>query len=234
MSGQGGGQTAGLECNLYRYDTGTRSIVYVAQVNNRDSSTGHEGGTLSFLAGSGLSWYTTPEGSYLLFASESDLTGYSTAEAAGAQQNCPNEGKDKDDHCKEVYRYHYEPESATGGSVVCVSCDPSGAAPESNAHFALGAYGAAPAGAPVRAISNDGSYVFFDSADPLVTGADNHTQDVFEWETQGTGGCALARGCVHLISSGDDPSPSYFLGYERGRVERVLRHTRPVGVAGHR
>ena len=61
-------------------------------------------------------------------------------------------------------------------------------------------------------MSDDGAYVFFDSADPLVPQATNGTLDVYEWEAQGTGGCALAEGCVSLISSGEDSGPSYFLG----------------------
>jgi hypothetical protein len=204
---RGGGQGSALSlCNLYRYDTVNGSIVYVAQVNDRDVGVAS---SKPLSPTPELSWYATPDGRYLLFASESDLTGYSTAEAAGSQQNCP---ENHDFHCKEVYRYSYEPESAAGGRLVCISCDPSGAAPESNAYFAKGASGDAPAGGQVRAISNDGSYAFFDSADPLVAGADNHTQDVYEWEARGRGGCVLARGCVRLISSGADSYPSYFLG----------------------
>jgi hypothetical protein len=82
----------------------------------------------------------------------------------------------------------------------------------SNAFFGHSTGGVAPADGPVRAMSDNGSYIFFDSADPLVPGADNRTLDVFEWEAQGTGGCALAQGCVHLIGSGEDRAPSYFLG----------------------
>jgi len=204
-----GGGGASDPCNLYRYDTVGDSIVYVAQVNQRDVSKGQNE---NLSPQPELSWYTTPDGRYLLFASESELSGYSTLEAVGALHNCPEEGNGRDSHCREVYRYSYEPRAAADGSLVCVSCNPSGDAPESNAHFAEGAAGGAPAGGQVRAISDDGSYAFFDSADPLVLGAENHTQDVYEWEALGAGGCELARGCVHLISSGADNSPSFFLG----------------------
>jgi hypothetical protein len=51
-------------------------------------------------------------------------------------------------------------------------------------------------------MSNDGSYVFFDSADPLVPQDANATNDVYEWH----------EGRISLISSGQDSLPSYFLG----------------------
>jgi hypothetical protein len=69
-----------------------------------------------------------------------------------------------------------------------------------------------PSSGPVHAISDDGSRVFFDTADPLVSQDTNESLDVYEWEAQDTGGCALSTGCVHLISSGKDPAPSFFLG----------------------
>jgi hypothetical protein len=61
-------------------------------------------------------------------------------------------------------------------------------------------------------MSDDGSYVFFDTADALVPQDSNGTLDVYEWEVQGTGGCESPQGYVHLISSGEDPAPSFFLG----------------------
>ena len=78
--------------------------------------------------------------------------------------------------------------------------------------FAEPASHGGPDAGPTRAISNNGAYVFFDSGDPLVPAAENKTQDVFEWEAQGTGGCEQLEGCVHLIGSGNDNSPSFFLG----------------------
>jgi hypothetical protein len=55
----------------------------------------------------------------------------------------------------------------------------------------------------LRAMSNDGSYVFFDTADPLVPAATNGTLDVYEWH----------EGVISLIGSGSEAGPSYFLGY---------------------
>jgi hypothetical protein len=50
-------------------------------------------------------------------------------------------------------------------------------------------------------MSNDGAYVFFDTADALVPQDTNGTLDVYEWH----------GGKISLISSGTDPSPSFLL-----------------------
>jgi hypothetical protein len=67
-------------------------------------------------------------------------------------------------------------------------------------------------------ISSDGSIVFFQSPVGLTPGALNDVslnkglesrdlaENVYEWETQGKGGCAQPSGCIHLISDGRDRS----------------------------
>ena len=55
----------------------------------------------------------------------------------------------------------------------------------------------------IRAMSDDGAYVFFDSPEPLVPQATNGTLDVYEWHD----------GVISLIGSGSEPGPSYLLGY---------------------
>ena len=150
-------------------------------------------------------WYTTPDGRFLLFASTRELTGYSTA--APSQTTCiiPGGQGEHNGHCAEVYRY----DSATGG-LACVSCNPSGAPPVSNALFARSAIGQ-PSSGSVRAMSDDGSYVFFDTADALVPQDENHTLDVYEWH----------EGRVSLISSGQDSAPSFFLGQSAAEIGGV-------------
>jgi hypothetical protein len=198
------------EVNLYRYDASRSKISYIATINDNDypydfllwGGAGSGGAAPPVYAGDvGLSpaadWYTTPDGRYLLFATGRELTGYATSGPC----YLPHASGDFNGHCDEVYRYdalaaeHGEP------SIVCVSCDPSGALPVSNALFARSADDSQSAG-PVRAMSDDGSYVFFDTADPLVPQDGNGTLDVYEWH----------EGRVSLISSGKDPAPSYFLG----------------------
>lgn len=44
---------------------------------------------------------------------------------------------------------------------------------------------------------------------------DGSGQDVYEWEADGAGGCAESNGCTHLISSGTDEHASVLLGANR-------------------
>jgi hypothetical protein len=200
-------------CNLYRYDTNTTATTYLATVEGRDypSSGGSFGWWHSFLnvaepaLDSGADWYTTPDGRFLLFASTRELTGYNTAAAPGSLCLIPGTQGFHNGHCAEVYRY----DSATGG-LACVSCNPSGAPPVSNALFARSAIGQ-PSSGPVRAMSDDGSHVFFDTADALVPQDENHTLDVYEWH----------EGRVSLVSSGKDKAPSFFLGQSAAEIGGV-------------
>jgi hypothetical protein len=207
-------------CNLYRYDTVSGATAYVATVSRYDypdtevtNQWWPEAHLPNEVALSpNANWYTTPDGDYLIFATSRELTGYSTA--AASSQDCrllPGSQGAQNGHCDELYRYHFEPESESRGSLACVSCNPSGALPVSNALFTRSAP-SGPAAGPVRALSDDGSYAFFDTADALVSTDGNKALDVYQWETQGNGGCALAGGCLHLISSGHGSAHSYFLG----------------------
>jgi hypothetical protein len=200
-------------CNLYRYATATATTTYVAPVLGRDYPNNKPGGwwhSLDVKASevaldSGANWYTTPDGRYLLFASTGELTGYSTASPSQTTCMIPVSEGEHNGHCAEVYRY----DSATGG-LACVSCNPSGAPPVSNALFARSAIGQ-PSSGPVRAMSDDGSYVFFDTADALVPQDENHTLDVYEWH----------EGRVSLVSSGKDKAPSFFLGQSSAEIGGV-------------
>jgi hypothetical protein len=187
-------------CNLYRYQpvTATRAakISFVARVNEHDVS--HTGsGTGIVPRGEDLRAYATPDGRYLLFDTREDLTGYSTAGCVAYSQQC-----------MELYRYDAQAAEAGEPAVVCVSCDPSGAAPVSNAKFARSAQ-ETPSAGPVRAMSDNGQYVFFDSRDALVSGASNGQLDVYEWHEDPL----TQRSAVSLLGSGTDAGPSFFLGY---------------------
>jgi hypothetical protein len=153
----------------------------------------------------------SPDGRYLAFMSERDLTGYDTADAASGE---PDE---------EVYLYHAET-SPSGqlqpGKLVCASCNPTGARPVGEeyggeddvnsglkinmrfvggyevweneqwlaanipgwADFTLG-YGAH----QPRYLSDNGR-LFFNSHEALVPADVNGTWDVYEYEPPGNGG----------------------------------------------
>ncbi len=152
----------------------------------------------------------TPDGRHLIFESNRSLTGYDSRDA------------ETDAPVIEVYRY-----AAASGDLTCVSCNPSGARPAGQLRpfpytaidgpVLTGAL--ASAWLPTeqtslyasRPLSSDGSRVFFNSFDALVTRDTNNAQDVYEWEQQGSGGCDTQGGCVSLISSGLSRQRSEFI-----------------------
>jgi hypothetical protein len=200
------------EVNLYHYDTGTGRTAYVATVSEPDYPStlpyGWWVGTsvnlpLQVSLAPNANWYTNPDGRYLLFTTARELTGYSTAEASPL--DCPaldSQFANRSGHCPEVYRYDAGAAEKHEEPIVCVSCNPSGAQPTSSAFFGHSAGAETAAGGPVRAMSDNGSYAFFDTADALVPQDSNGTLDVYEWH----------EGRISLISSGRDSSPSFFLG----------------------
>ena len=98
----------------------------------------------------------------------------------------------------EIYRY-----DATAKSLACVSCSPSGAPAESEAE--LQTFGLTVINSPSSAlariynVTDDGSAVFFNTADALVPDDTDGVIDVYEWK----------GGQVSLISSGRSSSSSF-------------------------
>jgi hypothetical protein len=200
-------QTKSGACGFYRYDTATATTAYVATVSRIDYAGNADCAVTAAVTGNGLcpdrSYYTSPDGRYLLFPSGRQLT----PDAHNASSSCDEYDSELGvrTSCSELYRYRYEPESSPAfGSLVCVSCNPDGAPPTFNAEFTRARFGFAERddiGAP-RALSDDGSYAFFDTEEALVPNDTNGKLDVYEWH-EGHG--------VSLISSGTDSSPSFFL-----------------------
>ena len=146
----------------------------------------------------------TPDGKEVLFSSVSRLTSYD------------NGGK------FEFYLYDAE-RPLSSGNPVCVSCNPSGSPAADDAHLTSGNLDLA--GSPsarnaflTRNLSGDGSRVFFQTAEALVSGDTNDQLDVYEWELEGAGSCERISasfsesngGCLYLISTGQSAQPSYF------------------------
>jgi hypothetical protein len=136
----------------------------------------------------------TPDGLGLVFMSSQSL------DVVGYPHGFPNGGSE------EVYAY----EAEDGGHLFCVSCSFSGEP------AAGGAAGYLPIdwvhSAQPKWISNDGSRVFFDSGETLVSQDTNGRQDVYEWERDGAGSCREEDGCVYLLSGGTSSSASWLLG----------------------
>jgi hypothetical protein len=124
----------------------------------------------------------------------------------------------------EVYLYNAAADGGQG-KVVCVSCDPTGLRPHGQEYRGTMVNVAArisPSESILytpRTLSDNGRRVFFDSFDSLVPRDVNGTEDAYEWEAPGEGGCSPAAstyspqdaGCVDLISTGTSTFPSEFL-----------------------
>jgi hypothetical protein len=142
----------------------------------------------------------SPDGRWFAFMSQRELTGYNTHDGVSGQ---PDE---------EVYLYHAPADLATeAGTLVCASCDPTGARPvgveyerlrsqgrdrvigeiswTGDPWIAANVPGWTPYGlqTPIyqsRYLSNGGR-LFFDSNDALVPQDVNGTEDVYEYEPAG-------------------------------------------------
>ncbi len=201
--------------SLYLWYAGTSTLV-VTDLSNEDggntapispyapSSVGVENGIGDWAGQVGLrTSEVTPDGEAVVFMSKQSLP------AVGYPHGYPNEG------LEEVFVY----EAEAGGSLFCVSCSRSGEAPSVSLPLDPTGPGAA-AFLPVswmateqpQVISDDGSRVFFDSWEPLVSQDTNGKLDVYEWERDGAGGCRESEGCVYLLSGGISSSSSWLLG----------------------
>jgi hypothetical protein len=191
--------------NLYRYDTITGKTTYMTRVDADEYplAPGQSGSWYmrsfpgahaeNVALASNADWYTTANGQYLAFGSIMPLTGYDNS------SQCQNlfqgsEFGNFDGKCAELYRYN-----AADNSIICVSC--AGGPPVDNARFNRSPF-EVPSSAPPRPISEDGSYVFFETLNALVPNTGQEKLHVYEWHD----------GRISLISSPQDPSNAYFLG----------------------
>ncbi|MFL5834505.1 MAG: hypothetical protein ACJ76B_11085 [Solirubrobacterales bacterium] len=106
---------------------------------------------------------STSDGSAMAFEARSNLTGY-----------------DSEGH-RQVYRY-----SAADDELKCVSCDPSGDPPTADAQLQgvshIDRDSPTPAPGEVRSLTENGSAVFYVTANGLVQGDDDGKVDVYEWK----------------------------------------------------
>jgi hypothetical protein len=157
----------------------------------------------------------TSDGLHAVFTSDQPLTGYDNR-ALGS-------GKP----AVEVYVYDALANGGQGG-LSCVSCNPTGQRPEarpilrqdnsvpSQAEYAGVIPGYYTTFHGARAITDDGTRVFFEAFDALLPQDTNGRADVYEWTREGAPGCStrnpsyspLNGGCLSLISSGESSSDS--------------------------
>jgi hypothetical protein len=243
------GVPRGASCNLYLaarvgppgHQQWEPTPRFIASLSNEDRPDWGVGRRIEYTHPTDLSELTarvSPNGRYLAFMSERELTGYDNIDASPEANGA---------HDEEVFLY----DSSTG-RLTCASCDPTGARPrgvhDPAAEFAnpegyglladharvwSGAWLAGELPGWTRVDENHALYqsrylsssgrLFFDSPADLVPEATNAKQDVYEYEPQGvpagphecTGQSATftapAAGCLGLISSGTSPRESAFL-----------------------
>lgn len=186
--------------NLYLWEAGG-GTRFIGRLLGTDNSFGvNQLGSWRASPGSRLA-QATPDGGFLAFASQAPLTGYDSSRRNGRE--CENQLP----RCKEVFEY-----DAATNTLRCPSCNPSGEHPlgPSNLSLIFANFEAFPA--PHNLPPKGEGRLFFESQDTLTLGDRNgHIQDVYEWEPEGVGSCAKAKGCLSLISSGQSPNDSQFL-----------------------
>jgi hypothetical protein len=216
ITGEGGNPI-----NVYRYDTASGSTSYIARIAEADSE--HPAECQSRVEGGAgpctvTNWYATPDGRFLLFGSSLPVGGDNTLAGGCAERSLPGTQGVGDGRCLELYRYDAQAAEDGLQAVVCVSCGSSAADAAGSAEFARSRPGAPALGA-VRAMSDDGEFVFFDSQGALVPGATNHTLDVYQWHED----LATHARSVSLIGSGGDSAPTFFLGYSPNPFARTVQ-----------
>jgi DNA-binding beta-propeller fold protein YncE len=224
---------ANTTCNLYvrHFDGGAwEAAKLVAPLSIEDAP---DWGNLSE---GNLKYQTSrvsPNGRYLTFMSNRNLTGYEPVDAVSGKRD------------EEVYLY-----DAQSANLVCASCNPTGAAPHGVEDVGANDSGESPEGIGLvvdrpqtwaesaanslaghwlaasvpgwtaislknslyqsRYLSNEGR-LFFNSPDHLVAAATGPKEKVYQYEPAGVGSCASEGGCVALISGGDSVHESAFL-----------------------
>jgi DNA-binding beta-propeller fold protein YncE len=214
-------------CNLYRYDVETGETRLVAVLSGADSADWSGTRNVSL---SELTSRVSPDGRWLAFMSQRPLTGYENRDARTGVRD------------EEVFLYDSQANGGAG-QLVCASCNPTGARPHgvadnspipgllvdrTQAWAGSSLAGSIPAWTNItlgghttyqsRYLSDSGR-LFFNAADALVPQDSNGTEDVYEFEPPGVGGCTTASatyvsasgGCVGLISSGSSAEESAFM-----------------------
>jgi hypothetical protein len=197
-----GAKAVAGEANLYVRHGG--SITFIATLN---ASEGDQCDWTTYCLTSRVS----ANGKYIAFDSIERLTGYDNRPTH--PESCERLTGTADSPCIEAFRYAVEGGAESEGELTCATCNPSGAPPAAE----LGGW--AVIEQPNRnkqgggrmdindAVSNVGQ-VFFETMEPLA-GEEvdtNKTWDVYEYD----GGEGVAAQ-DHLISTGKDGLPSYFV-----------------------
>jgi hypothetical protein len=187
------GEATGTACNLYvSHDGGEPAFIATLSAKDGADWLKGPGGDSAALAPGAAG------GARLAFTSKERLTSYDSQQAktgdCSPEPNAP---------CSEVYLYQAPANLATeAGTLVCASCNPSGARPVGSASLAVGSYhaGSGTSNYRPRDLLADGE-LFFDSSDALVAHSVGGVGNVYEFED----------GRVYAISDPVGGHESFFL-----------------------
>ncbi|HET7484130.1 MAG TPA: hypothetical protein VFJ64_01990, partial [Solirubrobacterales bacterium] len=190
--------------NLYLWKEGAVSFIGALAAIDNHPAGGVKLSTWAAVPGDRLA-KVSADGRFLAFESTAPLTGYDNTvrEAAG----CAILSKEGFPGCFEVFEY-----DALNGSLICVSCNPSGQRPLGTSNLSLINADSEFFPQPDNLPPLGEGRLFFESLDTLTPADENgRTQDVYEYEPSGVGGCTRVKGCLSLISSGKGPKDSWFI-----------------------
>jgi hypothetical protein len=193
----------GGQPNLYvRHGSGTTFVVTLA---NGDD--GIQTNDVSYFIGDwqvqpgGRSAEVSPSGGAVSFLSTLELTGYDSEAPPPLQTRLP-----------ELFVYQ-----VSSGRLACASCSPVGAAPIPTVERVKVPGTIVPTSSSETFVSRwmvdreGAAQAYFMTNQPLVGTDTNGLQDVYEWQGDGSGGCAQAAGCISLISTAESASNAYFV-----------------------
>ncbi|HEX7245674.1 MAG TPA: hypothetical protein VF245_08935 [Solirubrobacterales bacterium] len=197
-NGQGASAEAGKD-NLYAWSEGTTTFVAtLAATDNQEVGVWQAAPSVRMAEAS-------PDGRFLAFLSEAQLTGYDNVGpckvVSGTDEFLPGP-------CKEVFLY-----DSTEGQLRCPSCKPSDERPlgPSILRLFLNVKGSLPQS---RYLTNEGR-LYFDTQDSLVPADTNEgVEDVYQYEPDEVGSCKREGGCVSLISAGHEAVDSNFVAID--------------------
>jgi hypothetical protein len=146
----------------------------------------------------------SPDGRWLAFLSEAPLTGFDNIGSCVVDSGTENFHPAP---CAEAFLYR-----ADTGELRCPSCNPTETAPHGPARLTQFTGGGTMA--PPSYLTDSGR-LFFDTQDSLsLFDTNGRVEDVYEFEPGGVGDCALAKGCVRLVSPGRSGFDSNFLSMD--------------------
>jgi hypothetical protein len=127
------------------------------------------------------------DGLHLVFISKAQLTPFDIIDVATK--------------LPDAQLYVYGPPVGGGpASLICASCKQTGERPIGPASIPGTLQNGSTGAYRPRALSGDGSRLFFETGNDVFASDTNSATDVYEWEAQGAGGCQSTFGCVAPIS----------------------------------